>query len=217
VDVLPDGTLSKAPVTKQVANLPHAALLNGIAFARAGSEQLLVADSFRGLIWNVNVNNGTVGVALNDTTTKGPSANGPAITGVNGVKIYGSKMYWTNTGRSSFYSISIDKRGNPSSGATPTLIAANITAGVDDFVLDREGVAYICGPYNAITKVTPTGQAEIVAGTFNSTASTLGGPTAVRFGKLVSDRYSLYVTTNDGILTPIAGSSGVSRIDLGHN
>jgi hypothetical protein len=213
VNVLQNGTLSKQPLIKDVANLPHAALLNGIAFARPGSEQLLVADSFRGLIWNVNVRNGTVGVSLNDTSTKG-FGMGPSNTGINGLKVYGNKMYWTNTGRASFYTTTIDANGMPTSAVT--LIAANITAGVDDFVVDAEDTAFIAGPYNAITKVNATtGHAEIVAGTFNSTTSSLGGPSAMKFGKLPFDRNSLYVTTNGGILTSIANSAGVSRIDLG--
>jgi hypothetical protein len=214
VDVLSNGKLTQQPRTKRVASLPHAALLNGIAFTRQGSDQLLVADSFRGLIWTVNVTTGAVGVSLNDTSTKGAEATGPGLTGVNGLKVYNKTMYWTVTGGSSFWKIDIDECGHPASNATPTLIATNITAGVDDFVVDHEGTAFICGPYNAITKVSAKGQPEIVAGTFNSTTSSLGGPTAVRFGKDTSDAHSLYVTTNGGIFTNVKDSQGVSRIDL---
>jgi sugar lactone lactonase YvrE len=200
-----------------VANIPDAALLKGVAFARPGSEQLLVADSFRGLIWNVNVSSGAVGVAFNDSTTKGPGTTGATLTGVNGLKVYNDTMYWTNTGGSSFYMITIDEDGNPPAGAKPTQIASRITAGVDDFVVDHEGTAYICGPWNAITKVSPKGEQEIIAGTFNSASSTLGGPSAARFGKLVSDKYSLYVTTNGGMFARIPSEAGISRIDIGYS
>jgi hypothetical protein len=79
-------------------------------------------------------------------------------------------MYWTVTGGSTFWKIDIDECGHPASDAQPTLIAANITAGVDDFVVDEEGVAFICRPYNAITKlsISGAGDSEIVAGILNS-------------------------------------------------
>lgn len=86
VHTLPNGTLNKEPPARRVANLTGASLPNGAAFARPGSDHLLVADSFRGLIWNVNVATGDVTVTLNDTTTKGGAAGGPTFTGINGIK-----------------------------------------------------------------------------------------------------------------------------------
>lgn len=210
VFVLPNGRLSRKPTTKHIASLPNAALLNGIALARSESEHLLVADTFRGLIWNVNVQTGRVGIALNDTTTKGSSSN-PA--GINGVKVHNGSLYWTNTGQSKLYKVAIDKQGNVPDGCKPETIASNLVC--DDFVLDHKGNAYVASPLGLITKVGPSGEQEIVAG--NSTGSKLNGPTAVRFGRLASDRWSLYITTDGGIPQfggPVNGTQGVSRIDL---
>ncbi|KAF7197276.1 putative hetero-Diels-Alderase [Pseudocercospora fuligena] len=210
VFVLPNGRLSRKPATKRIANLPNAALLNGIALARPESEHLLVADTFRGLIWNVNVQTGNVGIALNDTTTKGSSSN-PA--GVNGMKVHNGSLYWTNTGQSKLYKVAIDKQGNVQDGDEAEVVTSNIVC--DDLVLDHIGNAYVASPLGLITKVSPGGHQEVIAG--NSTGSKLNGPTAVRFGRLASDRWSLYVTTDGGIPQfggPINGTQGVSRIDL---
>ncbi|EME78772.1 uncharacterized protein MYCFIDRAFT_43655 [Pseudocercospora fijiensis CIRAD86] len=212
VFVLPHGRLSRQPTTKRIASLPNAALLNGIAFSRPRSDHLLVADTFRGLVWNVNVKKGSVGVTLNDTTTKGSASNPP---GINGVKVHNGSLYWTNTGQSKLYKVEIDEKGNVSDGCKAQVVAANL--GCDDFVLDFDGNVYVASPLGVVTKVSPTGQQEVIAG--NSTGSNkLNGPTAVGFGRLASDRWSLYVTTDGGLPQfggPVNGTEGVSRIDLG--
>lgn len=216
VSVLPNGTLTKKPAAKRVASLPEAALLNGVAFADPTSDNLLVADSFRGLIWNVNVSSGDVGITLNDTTTRGPSTTGSGVTGINGIKVHNGTVYWTNTGASSMYKAPIDEEGNLAAGAAPSLVTSNLTC--DDLVLDCEGNAYVASPFDLITKVSPTGEKEVIAGMFNSTASPLIGPTAIRFGRLPSDRWSIYITTDAGlpsVAVVVPGSAGVSRIDLG--
>lgn len=213
VSVLPNGALTKEPVIKRVANLPEAALPNGIAFAGSSSNNLLVADTFRGLIWNVNVLTGRVGVTLNDTATKGTSSS---AAGINGIKVHNGTIYWTNTGASTLYRVPVDKSGSVPAGVTPTLVTSNLTC--DDLEVDNEGNAYVAGPLDILTKVSPLGQKEIIAGTFNSTSSDLIGPTAIRFGRSASDRWSIYVTTNGGVSTvsvTVPGSAGVSRVDLG--
>ncbi|KXS95289.1 hypothetical protein AC579_9894 [Pseudocercospora musae] len=208
--VLPNGRLSRPPVTKRIASLPNAALMNGIALARPQSDHLLVADTFRGLIWNVNVQTGSIDIALNDTTTKGSTSN-PA--GINGMKVHNGSLYWTNTGQSKLYKVAIDEKGNVPYGCKPEVVTANIVC--DDLVLDHRGIAYVASPSGLITKVSPGGQQEVIAG--NSTGSKLNGPTAVRFCRLASDRWSLYITTDGGIPQfggPVNGTQGVSRIDL---
>lgn len=218
VSVLPDGNLTKQPIVKRVANLTNAALLNGIAFAGKDSDNLLVADSFRGLIWNVNVSSGAVGVTLNDTTTKGNVlASNSSFTGVNGVQVHNSTLYWTVTGTNLMYKVPVHGNGTIPQGEKPSLLTSNITC--DDFTFDNAGNAYVAGPLDIITKVTPDGKQQVIAGIYNVTASnsnsTLAGPTSVKFGRLASDKWSLYITTNGAIGNPNPnGTEGVSRIDL---
>ena len=215
VQVLPNGKLSLQPQVKRAASIPQASLLNGVAFSRPGSEQLLVADSYRGLIYNVNVCTGVVTVAFEYETTRGNGTTGSA--GINGLKVYNNTMYWSNIAKASLFAMTINANGIPFAGAKPELLAEKIMAGVDDFVVDHQGNIFLAGPYNALLKVRPSGQYQIIAGTVGSNSSSLGGPTAVQFGKLGSDQNSLYVTTNGGLLIPVFNSSGVSRVDLGRS
>jgi hypothetical protein len=214
VIVLPNGTLSKQPITRTAAHLPGAALVNGVAMAHPLSPHLLVADSFRGLIWNVNVHTGQVGVTINDTTTKGASTipSGTTFTGVNGLRTHNGTMYWTSTGASKVYSVPIDPTGHILAGHAPRLMASNVSC--DDLAVDNQGNAYVAGPLAVLTKVTLDGKTEILAGTYNSTMSDLGGPTSARFGRGEGDRNSLYVTLNGGLLVKIPGTAGVVRVDL---
>lgn len=217
LSVLPDGTLTRQPTTKHIANIPGAALLNGIAFAGPNSSNLLVADTFRGLLWNVNIHTGSVSITLNNTATQGPTSPGSTNAGINGVKLHNGTIYFTNTGASALYTIPVNPDGTVSFGAVPSLVTSNLTC--DDLLVDDSGTAYVAGPLDVITRVGLDGQKRVIAGTFNSTGSDLVGPTAVRFGRGPSDRWSLYATTNGG-LSEVgpgsgSGSAGVSRIDLG--
>lgn len=217
VSVLPDGNLTQQPTIKTVAHLEGAALLNGVTFA-PNKENLLVADSFQGLIWNVNVSSGAIGVALNDTTTKGViGAQNGTLTGINGIRVHNSTIYWTVTGRNAIYTIPVSANGSIPTGAKSSLLASNVTC--DDLAVDDAGNAYIASPYDVITKVAPDGKQKVIAGIFNTTSSngnlTLAGPTSVRFGRLASDRWSLYISTNGALTNPNPnGTQGISRIDL---
>lgn len=125
-------------------------------------------------------------------------------------------LYWTVTGTQTLYKAPIDSCGYIPSGITPTLVASNISC--DDLVIDHLGNAFVASPEGVITKVTPAGEKTVIAGTYASTNSSLVGPTAMRFGRLASDRWSLYVTTNGGLPQIIGenvpSAAGVSRIDL---
>ncbi|KAF2161454.1 hypothetical protein M409DRAFT_28184 [Zasmidium cellare ATCC 36951] len=213
VSILPNGTLTNNPRVKRVASLPGASLPNGVAFAGPDSDHILTADSFHGLIWNIDVCSGELGVTLNDSSTKGVALSGQAFTGINGLKVQDGIMYWTNTGASKMYKVAVDDVGRVRDGQTPTLVTSDLTC--DDLVIDCKGNAYVAGPRDVLTRVYPNGEKEIVAGTYNSTTSSLVGPTAVRFGRLESDRWSLYITTNGGVGQNVVGTEGIYRVDLG--
>lgn len=213
IEALPDGKTNRSATPVLIANLTDAALPNGADFA--GSSDLLVADSFRGLIWNVDVKTGNVSVALENNATKGiPGARNASITGVNGVKVANGSLYWTNTGTNTFWKIPLDSAGRVAANAQPTLLASNIA--VDDFVVDIVGNAYICGPNGVITRVFANGTAQQFYGTANSLTGPLHGPTAARFGRLASDRYSLYISMNGGIdnATAVPAAAGIYRLNL---
>ena len=94
-----------------------------------------------------------------------------------------------------------------------------VTSGLscDDFALDPWGIAYVASPSNALIRVdTRTGAQLVVAGTFDDTVSDIISASSVRFGTGVSDRTSVYITTNGGSFTDAPpGSQGISRVDVG--
>jgi hypothetical protein len=83
-------------------------------------------------------------------------------------------------------------------------------------VLDAAGFAYAGGQAGVINFVDPSkGTVRAIAGTLGLNSSASVGPTAVQFGRTASDRNSIYLTTDGGILNTILGSQGVSLIDVG--
>lgn len=131
--------------------------------------------------------------------------------------IHHRSIYWTVTGTSELWKVEVDECGHVAPSVQPALIASNVTC--DDLLVDPRGDIFVASPKSVITKVTPDGAEQVIAGTFGSSNSSLVGPTAMRFGRVASDRWSLYVTTNGGIPQIIGKSvpsaAGVSRIDLG--
>lgn len=74
--------------------------------------------------------------------------------------------------------------------------------------------AFVASPANVLLRVVD-GKQEVIAGTLKSTSSGIVGPTAVRFGRLATDKSSLYISTNGGVRGLVKGTPGLSRVDLG--
>lgn len=199
-----NGTRLREPAFRKLAELPNAKLVNGMA--TVNDDVVLVADSIAGLVWRVDTTNGSVSIAAEDPTLKGPTAQ---VAGVNGIKVFNGSLYWTNTGLQGLYRIPISSDGIAQGSAE---LAAGHVFG-DDFLMTSNG-AYVASPANAILRVAD-GKQEVIAGVLNSTSSGIVGPTALRFGRLATDKSSLYISTNGGVKTLVRGTPGVSRIDLG--
>lgn len=203
-ETTPNGTRIRDPAFRKLAELPHAKLVNGMA--TVNDDVVLVADSIAGLVWRVDTTNGSVSIAAEDPTLKGPTAQ---VAGVNGIKVFNGSLYWTNTGLQGLYRIPISSDGI--AGGSAELVAGHVFG--DDFLMTSNG-AYVASPANAILRVA-NGKQEVIAGVLNSTSSGIVGPTALRFGRLATDKSSLYISTNGGVKTLVRGTPGVSRIDLG--
>lgn len=201
-ETLPNGTHTREAEVHEVAELPHAILANGLATVNDGV--VLAADSLVGVVWRIDVTTGAVTIAANDTALKGPKG----AAGVNGINIFNHSLYWTNTGLQGLYRIPISPDGV--SHGSAELVADKVFG--DDFLITKRG-AYVASPADVLLHVFD-GKQQIIAGTFNSTLSGLVGPTAVRFGRLATDRSSLYISTNGGVKDTVSGTPGVSRVDL---
>lgn len=171
-----------------IANFPDSVFFNGMT-AIPNSEYLLIADS-RGSsnVWSLNVATGAVNGTITNSLMAGLET-GEDI-GINGVKVWGQSLYWTNTDQALLGKIAINAEGDAVS--TATTVTSGLTS-VDDFVFDSTGNVYFAGNDEVRYKATGSSTFTVIS---NNTL--LSGSTAVKFGRLSNDRNDLYVTTNGG-------------------
>jgi len=177
-----DYTSGKA-VTTQIAAIPEANSLNGLAVLNENT--VLIVDSGLGAIWAVDTTTGVHTIAIQSPLWL-PT---PYFSlGINGIKIRGNTVYWTNSAFGTFGKVQVNKDGT---AAGPVEVIASAPTGLsfDDFALDWQGNAWVAGPPNALIKVgIANGNVEVVAG--GGTNQTLVGPTSVAL-----NRCTLYVAT----------------------
>ncbi|KAI4134449.1 MAG: hypothetical protein LQ347_001515 [Umbilicaria vellea] len=186
-----DMNKSPAAVTK-VADFPLVGVFNGMTTYNGF---LLIADSALGAVWSLNVNNGqTKNFAdplMAPTSTVAP-------TGVNGIKVRGNNLYFTNTNQAIWAKIPINGDGTPAGSAS--IEVPNFIAG-DDFQFDYIGDPFFAG--NNELRVRASWGGEVVVA---SSDTLLSGSTACEFGRASSDWASLYVSTNGGIDGYVTGA-----------
>ena len=199
-----DDDASTAKVTKAL-DVPEASLLNGLVVLHPEEGILLSPDTLQGVVYLINIHSGTYHIAISDPLMKPLSP--PAILGINGIKISGSTLYFTNTGQQIYASIPIHLSNGTAAG--PSKIVAHSltsTTSYDDFIIDeRTGAVYLTTMAgDSIAQLTPSGKQTIIAGKMGSTE--IAQPTAVRFGRTWFDKDTLYVTTGGGVAGPINGT-----------
>lgn len=171
-------------------------LLNGLIDLPTYPGILLSADSVGGRIIRWNVHTQSFDVAVDDAALDGDYSNpaNPLPLGVNGIKIRGQYLYFTNTFKGTFGRFPIDNHGNKV-GPVEIIVQLPGPTGFanafDDFVFDRAGNAYITQHATSVIKVTPAGVVTTIAGTGGFTTPIMT-PTSV--GLSSNEKY-LYVTT----------------------
>ena len=195
---------TKAQATK-IADFPKAGLLNGVTVLNRAAGTILIADSGAGVVYRLNVRTGRADKVIDDPTMKAVGA--PPI-GVNGLKIRDGNLFFTNGNQGIFVRIPIKSTGEPSG---PTVVLSRDIKGADDFILDSAGNEFIAenGQNNLAFLRSTGGNTTILAGAPLEDPTLLAGPSAVAFGRLHSDKKSLYITTTAGL------ASGANRSDLG--
>ncbi|KAL6719551.1 hypothetical protein ACLMJK_003793 [Lecanora helva] len=212
-----------APTVHLTAPLLDIPLLNGLMTLTPST--VLGSDSSTGAVWSIDVQSGAHKKVIQDPlmSSSQPSSPNSSKLGINGLKIRRedgtSFLYFTNTARGILAKIAI----NPTTGTplTPntkaTLVAKNAGAakgvGFDDFAFGPDmgsNIAFATNSRgNSIAKVALDGssQQNIVAGNLNSTE--VAEPSAVEFGRTMSDKGVLYVVTAGGAGGPINGTTRV--------
>jgi hypothetical protein len=194
---------SNKPTAKQVAAMPPAVFLNGLAALPSKSGVVLTGDSFLGQIFAVDTLTGHFNLAVDVPELK-PNATAALQFGVNGIKIYGGHLYFTNSLKSPLLArIPLSNNGTASGPvniiAKSAQYSLNSGFQADDFALDATAeYAWVATNLsNSIVRISiATGNQQIVAGAVSDTV--VAGATSAAFGRDWYNRHILYIVTADG-------------------
>jgi hypothetical protein len=190
-----------------LAKLPEAMFLNGLT--RLIGDRYLIADSYRGAIWELNTSNETFSIWLEhpDLARSSPEEVFPAV---NGLKIYDRFLYASNTQKQQLVKIPILADGL---AGEPEIFVTGVN--IDDFAFDIAGNLYgTTHVFNSVVKIDQEGTVTTIAQLEQGVA----GSTALAFGRTEGDRTGIYVTTNGGMSYPPATGiepAKVVRLNVG--
>ncbi|KAK4180907.1 hypothetical protein QBC36DRAFT_2068 [Triangularia setosa] len=172
---------------------PDTAMMNGLAAIPSNPTIVLSADSLGGRVLRTNILTRQVDVAFSDPAL-GAGGNPIMPLGVNGIKIKGNYLYFTNSGQGTYARVQIDSFGNkvgPVQVLATLPAPASMTYAYDDFDFDRCGNAHISLHDYDVVRVTPAGAQSLIAGGL-AASPLLESPTAVAAAR---DGNSIFVTT----------------------
>ncbi|KAI4210185.1 MAG: hypothetical protein LQ351_006939 [Letrouitia transgressa] len=192
---------SRTPDVRLTTRLPDAGFPNGLA--TLNSHTILLADSTRGVVVAIDTRTGANRIAIRDHLLAPTSA---IPLGVNGLKIHGNTLYFTNTGQNLLGRVDIDLHTGAALGpAVAVAYGQTPYSGSDDLALDGKGDrAFLTNAagHSIVEVDVESGKQAIIAGNLNSTE--IVQPAAAAFGRK-GKRDILYVTTAGGLLFPING------------
>lgn len=196
--------LRESPVISLAAALPDLNAPNGAVAVPLALNIILVADTLLGAVWRVDLNTGASTIISQVPEMAGTPG------GVNGVKIYGGYLYWSNLGLATIYRLRITTLGYPVTGAQVETVAVLEAETLDDFAIGADGTIWACsnagGLLFAVKQGTAGGNATSVVVLGAPTELLLAGDTAVAFGRGPSDGKILYVSTSGGLSDPVNGT-----------
>ncbi|TFI50884.1 gluconolactonase [Mastigocladus laminosus UU774] len=183
--VTADGTV------ETLLTLPDAIFLNGIT--PVSDTQYLAADSYRGAIWLIDIDQRRSAIWLEHSLLARSSSEN-VIPAANGLKRFGNFLYVSNTEKMLLLRIPLGISNEP---GEPEIFVEHTN--IDDFAFDVEGNLYgATHIYNSVVKITRDGSTTIIA----QAEQGVIGTTAVAFGQTQSDRTAIYVVMNGGMFLP---------------
>ncbi|CEJ80469.1 hypothetical protein VHEMI00650 [[Torrubiella] hemipterigena] len=182
------------PRYKKITAMPEAVFLNGASKVPYYDDLVLVGDSKLGQVFRLNATSGTYDVPQKYDVMNHDSVE-PLSLGINGVRLHGNYLYWTNWDKHSYYKLEVSCDGTTAPGATPILIGKKSETVLDDFdFYNNTDTAFVATNYgDSILRITADGTQDIVAGGANDTL--LNTVSACKFGKSASDKRVLYAVT----------------------
>lgn len=184
------------PTVKTMVRIPNTRMLNGMARLPYRPHVLMSADSKNGRIFRTDYfGGGKYDVAFQDDKFTPGKAPKLVPLGINGVKIVGIWMYFTNSERQAFGRIQITEFGLRN-GPVTEIARLPASSGLvpDDFCILGDGTAYVATHPNSVLKILPGGKWTVLVG--GDSAVKLNGPTST---VLARDGKTLYVVTAGGI------------------
>ncbi|RAH68121.1 uncharacterized protein BO66DRAFT_393322 [Aspergillus aculeatinus CBS 121060] len=219
---LSGGSGSGAVSVRKIADVPGAGWLNGMTLSPAGRSGsggkgegeggtgvVLMADSVNGVIWQLDTQTGTYGVALNDPASMAASPADPLGLGVNGVRVWRGFVYYSTDAAQAVFRVPVGwddaLRAVRAAGAVET-VAEKVV--VDDFAVAEDGGLYLMAvAENQVVRVTADGRRSVLAGARDS--ALVAGCTS---GVVSGDGRRLFVTTNGGHITPPQGREEPAKL-----
>lgn len=177
--------------------------LTGMIFANGiaplGEGVILVADSWQGRIWRVDLRRRQIAPwAEDERLTRAPGFD--FLPGANGIKAWGNEVTVSSTGRALLLRIAI----NPDGSAGAAALLAERTR-VDDLAYDAAGNLYLTTHIgHSLDRLDRAGRRVTLA----DGAQGLAGSTACAFGR----DGALFVTTTGGIVGPRGGVLEPARL-----
>lgn len=204
----------RARVSK-VADMPDAIFLNGMTTLDPQAGTILTGDCASGRVFRLDTQTGDYTVALYDELLQ-PPPNTTLAVGVNGIRLIGSYLYFTNSLKALYGRVPIDLATGKATGQYEVL-DTNVAS--DDLTV-RAGVGYLAGSIsNVILEIKANGDKEAIAGNLNSTE--VASSTSVAFGRTWTDNHILYVVTSGTEASPVNGTyvepGKVVALDLRHS
>jgi sugar lactone lactonase YvrE len=182
--------ISPTGKTELLVTLPDAIFLNGLT--RLVDDRYLIADSYRGAIWELDAVQGEVKIWLEHPLLTRKNLDNPTPA-INGLKIYNHVLYASITQNSQVIKIPLQTDWQP---GEPEVFVQNVN--MDDFAFDQKGNLYgTTHVYNSVVKITPDGTITTIA----QIEQGMAGSTATAFGQGANANF-LYVTTNGGMSFP---------------
>lgn len=184
-----------------VADFPAARALNGLV--RLSPGVFLIADSYAGAIWRLDVPSRTVSLWMKDLMLDRVDPN-RVTPGANGVKLFRGQLVVSNTQRMNFVHVEI----TPDGKAGKFRVQQHGIV-VDDFDLLEDGTAFVTTHRQVIVRVSPDGRSQVVGN-----HPLMRGNTACLMGVRPEDRNKLYVVGDGGVFFGAGGPSGITRITV---
>ncbi|KAI1179724.1 hypothetical protein F4777DRAFT_396883 [Nemania sp. FL0916] len=194
------------PVTRLITLIPEAVYLNGIeTIPSCTTPAVLIADNGNSRVYRLELKTGKYETVAADIPEMQPLPNATLPIGVNGLKIRGGDLYFSNSNRASVFRVPINSEGFIAKGAGITLVAKYDKDNIDDFLIDEHGEYWAATNFmNTVDVAKLGGTGVTVLG--KPTELTVAGDTALALGRTKADKNIIYVSTGGALNRPVNGT-----------